>query len=109
MWNCAAGPSGKSRGKAPYWSNPDVEFEGVATGTEINNNAKFMTEERFSSAAAGSNCLDGNPDDAWMNFEPTGTIGNNCPNGEETYDPPLSLSAGTIHRSQDNFFDKLVR
>ena len=83
----------------PYWSNPDVELEGAATGSEIANNAKFMTEERFISAAAGSNCLDGNPDDKWMNFDSEGTIGNNCPNGEESYEPPLTLSTGNTRRS----------
>ena len=53
-----------------------------------------MTEQRFISAAAGTNCLDGNPDEAWMNFEPSGTIGNNCPNGETSYEPELSSSLG---------------
>ena len=56
-----------------------------------------MTEERFTSSAAGTNCLDGNPDAAWMNFEGTGTIGNNCPNDEESYEPPLSTSLGNNH------------
>ena len=82
VWNCAPGPSGEGRSNAPYWSNPDVEFEGTATGSEIANNAKFMTEARFISSRAGSKCLDGNPDKKWMEFDAKGKIGNNCPNGE---------------------------
>ena len=69
-------------------------FEGVATGSDLENNAGTMTEGRFDSAAAGTNCLDGNPDEAWMNGEESGTIGNNCPNGETSYELPLSESLG---------------
>ena len=43
MWDCAPGPSGENRGKVPYWSNPNVQVEGVATGSEIENNAKEKT------------------------------------------------------------------
>ena len=85
----------------PYWSNPNVQFEGVDTGTEIEDNAEYMTEGRFDSRDAGTNCLDGNPDAAWMNFEDGGTIGNNCPNGEESYEPDLSVSAGKFDRSHN--------
>ena len=95
VWNCAAGPSGEDRGKVPYWSNPAVELQGVATGSDDENNALFMIEGRAASAAAGTNCLDGNPDEAWMKFESGGLIGNNCPNGETSYEPPLSDSLGT--------------
>ena len=95
VWNCAPGPSGESRGKVPYWSNPAVELQGVATGSDDENNALFMIEGRAASAAAGTNCLDGNPDEAWMKFESGGVIGNNCPNGEASYEPPLSDSLGT--------------
>ena len=45
-----------------------------------------MTQQRFNFRDAGTNCLDGNPDDKWMNFDPDGTIGNNCPNGEDSFD-----------------------
>ena len=78
----------------PYWSNPNVTLDGVATGSESENNAGSMKEGRFESAAAGTNCLDGNPDEAWMNGDPSGIIGNNCPNGEASYEPPLSESLG---------------
>ena len=71
-----------------------MNFQGVATGTESQNNAKYMTEKRFESAAAGTNCLDGNPDEAWMNGDDSGKIGNNCQNGEASYKPPLSDSLG---------------
>ena len=94
VWNCAPGPSGESRGKVPYWSNPAVELQGVATGSDDENNALFMIEGRAASAAAGTNCLDGNPDEAWMKFESGGVIGNNCPNGEASYEHPLSASLG---------------
>ena len=81
-----------------------MEVDGVASGSADENNAAYMTEERFNSAAAGTNCLDGNPDDAWMNFEATGTIGNNCANGEESYELPLSESLG----KQRNEFVKML-
>ena len=99
VWNCAKGPSGESRGKVPYWSNPNVMIDGVATGTETDNNAGTMIEGRFDSAAAGTNCLDGNPDDAWMRGDPSGLIGNNCPNGEASYELPLSESLGNTYET----------
>ena len=55
-----------------------------------------MTEERFHFRDAGTNCLDGKPDEKWMNFDADGTIGNNCPNGEESFQPPLSLTEGNL-------------
>ena len=94
VWNCKPGPSGEGRGKIPYWSNPNVKFEGVATGSPDENNANYIKEKRFESASAGTNCLDGNPDEAWMQFKPTGSIGNNCPNGEASYELPLASSTG---------------
>ena len=75
-------------GKIPYWSNPNVMFQGVATGSDTENNAGWMTKSRFDSAALGTNCLDGNPDES-------GKMKNNCPNGEESYEPPLSDSLGS--------------
>ena len=53
-----------------------------------------MIEGRSASAAAGTNCLDGKPDEAWMKLESGGVIGNNCPNGETSYELPLSASLG---------------
>ena len=70
--------------------------DGFPTGDALNDNAKFVTEERFTSRDAGTNCLDGKPDAAWMNFESSGTIGNNCPNGETSFTVPLSLSEGML-------------
>ena len=93
-WNCANGPSGKSRGKVPFWSSPTVTKDGVVTGTETDNNAGYIIEKRFESAALGTNCLDGNPDEAWMKDINSGNIGNNCPNGEKSFTPPLSDSLG---------------
>ena len=94
VWNCAPGPSGEERIRAPYFSNPNVMIDGVATGTDTANNAGYMIQRRFDKAAAGTNCLDGKPDEAWMKGESSGTIGNNCPNGEASYEPPLSESVG---------------
>ena len=89
MWNCEG-----NRGKVPYFSNQNVQIDGFATGDAENDNAEYMTAERFDSRDAGTNCLDGNPDDAWMNFQDSGQIGNNCPNGEASYEVPLSVSEG---------------
>ena len=80
----------------PYWSNPDVELGGTATGSDDENNALTMKEGRAASAAAGTNCLDGKPNEAWMQFESGGVIGNNCPNGETSYELPLSASLGNF-------------
>ena len=92
---CPTPPSGEYRKKEPYYSNPNVTFQGFPTGTESQNNAKTMKEKRFANAAAGTNCLDGKPDEAWMNGDDvSGKIGNNCPNGEASFEPPLSDSLG---------------
>ena len=45
------------RGRANYLSNPDVEFEGVKTGSLTANNAKVLKETRFRSAAVGDESL----------------------------------------------------
>ena len=43
--------------KANYLSHPDVEFEGVKTGSLTANNAKVLKETRFRSAAVGDESL----------------------------------------------------
>ena len=101
MWNCEKGPNGESRVKVPYFSNKDVKIDGVATGDAGDNNAAYVTSHRFESRDAGSNCLDGKPDDDWMNFKDGGKIGNNCAGGETSYEVPLSLSEG-------NHFTKIL-
>ena len=53
-----------------------------------------MTEKRFEFRDAGSNCLDGFPDEKWMNFEPGGKIGNYCPNGETSSEKPGNPNEG---------------
>ena len=93
-WDCEPGPNGETRGKVPYFSNPDIIYEGVPTGDDQNNNAKRMREMRFEYRDAGTNCLDGKPDEKWMNFDSDGTIGNNCPNGEQSYEIPISETQG---------------
>ena len=95
---CPKGPGKSETRRIPYWSNPNVMFEGVATGSDTENNAGYMTEKRFDYAAYGTNCLDGKPDEAWMRGEEYGEIGNNCPNGESSYEPPLSDSLGNFSR-----------
>ena len=95
-WMCKPGPNGKTRGKAPYFSNPDVNFEGVPTGDSQNNNAGRMRKMRFEYRDAGSNCLNGKPDDKWMNFDPDGSIGNNCLNGESSYEVPDKYAKGNF-------------
>ena len=89
MWTCSG-----NRGKVPYFSNQNVEYNGIATGDAENDNAHYVIEQRFDSRDAGTNCLDGKPDDAWMNGEDGGQIGNNCPNGEDSFEVPLSWSEG---------------
>ena len=91
MWTC----EGK-RGKVPYFSNQNVKVDGYPTGDANHDNAKFMTKERYKSRDAGTNCLDGNPDDAWMKFKDGGKIGNNCPGDKASYEVPLSVSKGKI-------------
>jgi len=58
-WTCP----GKASEWIPYFSNPQVAYEGVATGDEKNNNALAMNEKRDNRRDAGNNCLDGNPDE----------------------------------------------
>jgi len=36
-----------------YYSNPNVNFQGYATGTSTNDNARTLTEARFAAAAIG--------------------------------------------------------
>ena len=86
---CAPGPNGEQRVQIPYFSNPDVIFEGVPTGDAEDNNVGTMRRMRFEYQNAGSNCLDGKPDKMWMDLNPDGMIGNNCPNGESSYKVPI--------------------
>ena len=86
---CAPGPNGEQRVQIPYFSNPDVIFEDVPTGDAEDNNVGTMRRMRFEYQNAGSNCLDGKPDKMWMDLNPDGMIGNNCPNGESSYIVPI--------------------
>ena len=46
--------SGKGYAKtANYISNPNVEFQGAKTGSDLANNAKVLIETRFRSASVG--------------------------------------------------------
>ena len=86
---CPPGPSKKLRRKAPYFSNPNVYFEGVATGSSLANNAKYMTDNRFYYASKGTNCLDGEPNEKWMTFSTTNNlgIGKICGDDDSKYTP----------------------
>ena len=107
-WRCKKGPSGASRGKVPFYSNPNVSKDGVVTGTDTENNAGYIKEKRYESAALGTNCLDGNPDEAWMKDINSGQIGNNCPNGEESYTPALSESLGIKIQYHINHLNAII-
>jgi len=41
------------RTRVNYWSNPDVKYQGVASGTSGENNARVLREHRFAFAAIG--------------------------------------------------------
>ena len=83
-----------------YWSNPDIKINGIPAGTDLNNNAKAMSEKRFESASAGTNCLDGDPGKAMSER-------NNCPKNEEQYEPPLSDSTGKMEHFNLKYFSNV--
>ena len=88
QWTCSKGPNGKTRQKAPHFSNPDVYYQGVPTGDLLNNNAGYITNNRFKSRDKGSNCLDGKPNENWE-------FGDNCLEGKSSYfHPPIDQSKG---------------
>merc|ERR1712243_138295 len=41
------------RNRVNWWSNPDVKYQGVASGTSGENNARVLREHRFAFAAIG--------------------------------------------------------
>jgi len=46
-----------------HFSNPDVFYKGIPTGSERNNNAKVITEESVKISQHGDECWDGFPDE----------------------------------------------
>ena len=70
----------------------------MPTGDHKNNNAAYITANRFKVRAIGSNCLDGKPDDKW-NF------GENCKKGQSSYEPPIDKSEGMYQVFQIIFQD----
>merc|ERR1712106_790891 len=54
---------GPTRSRILHFSNPDVTYEGIATGDAENNNARAIMEDRDRTSKYGSNCYDGNPDE----------------------------------------------
>ena len=89
VWGCQYGPNGKKRKKAPHFSNPNVCYEDVATGDANNNNAAYITTNRFKSRDLGTNCLDGKPDENWK-------FGKYCNKGQMSYEPAINYSEGII-------------
>ena len=64
-------------------------FEGVPTGDSQNNNAEFITKNRYKNRDKGNNCLDGKPNEDWE-------FGNNCLERSLTsFHPPFNESEGT--------------
>merc|ERR1712020_709670 len=56
-------PEGSKTTRIPYYSNPNVKYEGHATGSVNANNALQMTNQKYGYATAGSNCADGTATD----------------------------------------------
>merc|ERR1712002_746372 len=55
------------------WSNPDVKYQGVASGTSGENNARVLREHRFAFAAIGDEC------NACGSTTPTNACGSTTP------------------------------
>merc|ERR1712002_265536 len=61
------------RTRVNWWSNPDVKYQGVATGTSGENNARVLREHRFAFAAIGDEC------NACGSTTPTNACGSTTP------------------------------
>ena len=61
LYNCPKNVAGDDIEEILYFSNPDVSYEGIPTGDNLNNNAKAMTETRDETSQYGTNCYDGIP------------------------------------------------
>ena len=88
-WKCDKGPNGRDRIKAQYFSNPKVCHEGVPTGDLDNNNAEYISKNRFKIQNFGSNCLDGNPTSEWK-------YKSNCNDNQELFVPEIDKSKGNL-------------
>lgn len=49
--------------RIPYYSNPEVSYEGHPTGTATDNNALVMMDQKYNRANAGTNCANGKATD----------------------------------------------
>ena len=68
---------------------PMCGLRGVPTGDSQNNNAEFITKNRYKNRDKGNNCLDGKPNEDWE-------FGNNCLERSLTsFHPPFNESEGT--------------
>ena len=76
-------PEGGSYSRIPYYSNPDVYYEGYATGTAEANNALEMTVNKYGYSTAGPNCADG------MATDKTDVI-NQCTWGDDWNEQPTT-------------------
>ena len=75
-------PDGQNE-RIPYYSNPDVSYEGHATGSDTANNALNMNDKKYSYSNAGSNCADGTATDKTA-------VTNQCEWGDDWTEQPPS-------------------
>ena len=76
-------PEGFSTSSIKYYSNPDVYYEGVATGSTEANNALYMTTRKYDYSTGGTNCADGTATDKTE-------VGNQCAWGDGWTATPYS-------------------
>ena len=61
-WNCPKNAASERIERILYFSSPDVSYEGVPTGDSLNNNARYIRENRDIRSRDGTNCYDGFPE-----------------------------------------------
>ena len=61
-YRCPKNDAGDDIERILYFSNPDVSFEGIPTGTEQENNARAIREDRDETSQRGTNCFTGFPE-----------------------------------------------
>ena len=61
-YRCPKNDAGDDIDRILYFSNPDVSFEGIPTGTEQENNARAIREDRDETSQRGTNCFTGFPE-----------------------------------------------
>jgi len=61
-YRCPKNDAGDDIERILYFSNPDVSFEGIPTGTDQENNARAIREDRDETSQRGTNCFTGFPE-----------------------------------------------